>query len=95
VDTETTPVEVVPDSIDRLVQSWELSLRARNRSARTVEPYTDSLRQFSAFLVTAGMPTRVGSIKREHIEAYLVDVREGRAFDAISWATSQLPGLAA
>lgn len=74
MDTETAPVEVVADSIERLVQSWRLSLRARNRAPRTVELYTDSLAQFARYLHTAGMPTRMSSITREHVESYLADV---------------------
>lgn len=71
VESSTTPAA---DSVERLAQSWELSLWAANRSPRTVELYTDSLRQFDQFLKAVGMPTRVASVKREHVEAYLADV---------------------
>jgi site-specific recombinase XerD len=50
-------------------------LEALNRSPRTIESYIESVRQLAAYLVAQGMPTRVESIRREHIEAYLVDLR--------------------
>lgn len=68
----TTPTEA-PGSITRLARSWQLSLRASNKSARTVEGYTATLRLFREYLDAAGMPTAVEAITREHIEAYLVD----------------------
>lgn len=50
--------------------SWELSLRASNRAAATIEVYTSGLDLFAAFLVSTGMPTDVSKITREHVEAF-------------------------
>jgi len=57
-----------------LIPSWELSLRAANRSPRTIEQYVESAGQFAAFLTRTGMPIDAASIRREHVEAFLVEV---------------------
>jgi hypothetical protein len=46
-------------SIERLAESFEVSLRARNLSDRTIETYREAVRLFTAFLRSAGMPTEV------------------------------------
>lgn len=72
----SAPPQAPPGSLSRLGQSWNLSLRAAGRSPRTVEGYMATLRLFGDFLVAAGMPTEVASLRREHVEHYLVDVGE-------------------
>lgn len=66
---------VVFDEIGRLLPSWVIHLEAGNRSARTIRDYTDGVHQFERFLTGAGMPLSVSFISREHVEAFLVDVR--------------------
>ena len=58
-----------PDVLASLLRQWSRSLRARNRSARTVETYTDSAQELAAFA------RRHGHVKldRALIEAYLAD----------------------
>lgn len=65
-----------PDELGVLIESWELSLRAANRSERTRQQYLETAQQFLAFLVERGMPTRVSGITREHIETYQADLFE-------------------
>jgi site-specific recombinase XerD len=62
-----------------LLPSWRVSLRAQNRAPRTIEGYLKVATRFHAFLDAAGMPTRVASITREHIEAYLAALADGGA----------------
>src|SRR5689334_22080738 len=62
-----------------LAQSWELSLRALNRSPNTVAAYLTSLVQLTDFLAANGYPTRVRAIKKEHIEHWLAELAETRA----------------
>lgn len=57
-----------------LLPSWQRHLRAANLSPRTIQSYLEAARQFSAFLVLAGLPTEPAEIAREHVEAYLEDV---------------------
>lgn len=51
--------------------SWERSLRARNRSARTITVYLDAHRRFGAFLQSAQLSQDVTHITREHVEQFI------------------------
>ena len=57
-----------------LLSSFTRSLRARNLSERTVDTYTESLRQFTGFLVSQGMPTQLENVSREHVESLIEDL---------------------
>ena len=65
--------------IETLAPSWRLSLEAENKSPATLLSYGYATAQFAAFLRSAGMPTAVDKITREHVEAFLVDVIERRS----------------
>jgi site-specific recombinase XerC len=54
-----------------LLGSWRLHLEAANLSPRTIRAYTDDGAMFAAFLANRGMPTVVGNISREHVEAFI------------------------
>jgi site-specific recombinase XerD len=71
--------ETAPDDLGELTKSWDRSLRAANRSPNTREQYLTSARQLVAFLVEHGMPTGAASVRREHVEAFLVAVAERSA----------------
>lgn len=60
--------------IQTLARGFRLSLEAENKSPRTVETYTEATRLLGDFLEGRGMPTEVASIRREHVEAFLVDL---------------------
>lgn len=62
--------------ITNLIDSFELSLRAKRRSPKTVKAYTDTARMLAAFLAERGMPTEAAGVKREHVEAFIVDQLE-------------------
>jgi site-specific recombinase XerD len=62
--------------VRRLAASFEISLAARNLSPRTIKTYVEALRLFAAFLEAAGMPTRVATITREHVEAFITNELE-------------------
>ncbi len=65
--------------IDVLAPSWRLSLEAENKSPATLVSYGYATTQFAAFLRAKGMPTDVGAIAREHVEAFLVELIEQRS----------------
>jgi hypothetical protein len=65
--------------VDVLVPSWRPSLEAENKSPATLTSYTYATAQLSAFLRERGMPTDGGAIAREHVEAFLVHVRDTRS----------------
>ena len=67
-------VAVDVGDIRTLADSWRISLQARNLSPKTLGTYTESLESITAFVIANGMPTQVGSISREHIDAWLADL---------------------
>ena len=72
--TTTLPSTAAPGDLAGLVPSWELSLRAAHLAENTVAQYLESAGQLIDYLAAAGMPTRAAAVRREHVEAYLVDV---------------------
>lgn len=62
-----------------LLPSWSRHLQAERKSPRTIQSYGEAATQLISFLTTAGMPTSVDAIRREHVEAFLVDVLERRS----------------
>ena len=54
-----------------LIPSFERSLRAANKSAKTVQVYGEAATQLLAFLRERGMPTEVAKIGREHVESFI------------------------
>jgi Phage integrase, N-terminal SAM-like domain len=73
VSTRTNRVALEPDlgGIRRLAESFEIGLAARNLSPRTVKGYLESVRLLAGYLARSGMPTRLDSIAREHVEAFV------------------------
>jgi site-specific recombinase XerD len=65
------PAAVEVGDIAALIPSWERSLRAANKSPRTLETYSESVGQLQRFLAVSGMPTAVARIRREHVEAWI------------------------
>ncbi len=51
--------------------SYARHLRASNISPRTVQTYTEAVRQLDSFLLEHGMPREVARIRREHVEAFI------------------------
>jgi hypothetical protein len=74
-ETTITP-DLAPTDIGALLRGYELSLRARNRSPRTIMSYVQTVEIFRAFLVKVGMPTVVDRLTREHVEAFVADQLE-------------------
>ena len=67
------------DDLSALVASWRRSLAARRVSPATIDTYTTAVGQLAAFLHEKGMPETVGAIRREHVEAFVLDVLQHRA----------------
>lgn len=57
--------------LSTLIPDFERSLRAENKSPKTVAGYGEAARQLLGFLREHGMPTEVAKINREHIEAFM------------------------
>ncbi|MCA1696332.1 MAG: tyrosine-type recombinase/integrase [Actinobacteria bacterium] len=56
-----------------LVPSFERSLKARNRSPRTIRAYLESVRLFLAFLADDRLPETTSAVQRKHVEAFIAD----------------------
>jgi site-specific recombinase XerD len=54
--------------------SFVRHLKAENVSPNTILTYSLSVSQLLAFLESAGMPTTVAAIRREHVEAFIADL---------------------
>jgi hypothetical protein len=63
-------VESVGD-LSVLIPSFQRSLRAANKSAKTLATYSEACNQLLAFLRDSGMPTEVSKISREHVESFI------------------------
>lgn len=63
-------------SLRGLVISWRRHLEAENLSPNTIKLYTDAGNQLFDFLLLSGMPVEAERMTREHIEAFLVDLRQ-------------------
>ncbi len=59
--------------VDEYLESWGRRLRARNRSEKTIRGYGETVQLFLQFLRRHDMPTAVGEVKREHVEAFIAD----------------------
>ena len=55
------------------VVSFRLSLEATNRSPRTVETYTDSVRTLHGFLAAGGDAPPISKVNATHLRGFLVD----------------------
>jgi site-specific recombinase XerD len=73
---EQTTQALEVNDIAELLRGFELSLRAGNKSPKTVKGYTDSTRIFREYLARVGMPTQVDQINREHVESFMADQLE-------------------
>jgi site-specific recombinase XerD len=75
VDTVLQLLPEVPadNDIAEFVRGWSLSLRARNRSPKTIRGYLEAISLFRDFLMAREMPVAVDQLKREHVEAFIAD----------------------
>lgn len=62
-----------PTDLSPLIRSWERSLRARNRSVRTIQSYGESARRFESFLVRRKLSCALPDITREVVEEFIAD----------------------
>lgn len=56
-----------------VIPLWESTLRARNRSPRTIRSYGDTARLLVDFLRVNDLPTSASAISREHMELFIAD----------------------
>jgi site-specific recombinase XerD len=78
-DTASVAGDITP-----LSRSFARALHAANRSPRTVETYLAAVDQLTAYLLAHGMPSDVGSITREYIEAFVSELVDTRSASTAS-----------
>ena len=61
------------NDIAELRRGFEIALLARNRSPKTIKSYLEAIDLFREFVVSAGFPTTVSQINRDHVETFLAD----------------------
>src|SRR5208283_1853131 len=60
-------------TLETLIPSWERSLRAGNKSPKTIRAYGDSARQFEVFAREKLGVTAVNKMTRETVETFIAD----------------------
>lgn len=72
-------------SLAEALPSYRRHLAAENKAPSTIAVYATSVERLERYLLGKGMPTRLAGIRREHIEAWLVDLSErGKAAATLS-----------
>jgi site-specific recombinase XerD len=56
-----------------LNRSFRRTLEAENKSARTMEAYTDAVRLLASYCQAQGQPLLAGELRREHIQEFIAD----------------------
>jgi len=59
-----------------LADDWARSLRQGNKSPKTLETYMEAVHGLDRFLAERGMPQAIESVKREHVESFIIDLLE-------------------
>jgi site-specific recombinase XerD len=59
--------------LGEVIPAWERSLRARNRSPKTIRSYIDTAVLLESYLKRTGLPTDATTLEREHIETFIDD----------------------
>ena len=73
------------DTLGEVIADYRLSLHAAGKSKATRDVYGLALRYFDEYLSEQGMPRRLSSIRREHIESWLASLRDaGRSPATVS-----------
>jgi len=62
--------------IGKAILAYEIDLRAENKSLATIRWYTHKLRYFTEHLEQQGLSLEIAALRREHITAFLVRLRD-------------------
>lgn len=76
-------------TIESLLGDWGISLRAQGKSPATILSYRQVAESLGRYLSAAGMPRSVGSLRREHVEAWLADMTTAPATRAKCYRSAQ------
>jgi site-specific recombinase XerD len=70
-----------------LISSWQRHLRAKNKSPRTIDSYSESARRFVRFLADHGDATDLATVQQQHVERSGAARRQGYVSTRTSSAT--------
>jgi site-specific recombinase XerD len=68
--------DTAPSDLQTLLASWRRHLAAQRMSPATLATYSAAVRGLDAFLAEQAMPRAIGSISREHVEAFITNILE-------------------
>ncbi len=85
------------DSIDLefLTQHFELFNQTEGKSPKTIAWYNLALRQFHRFLVTAGIPTTLGSLSESDVRRFILFLQDKKRWQDNPYVPAQQDTLAA
>lgn len=75
-EANAVEAELSGTDVAELKRGFEVALRARNRSRRTIKSYLEAVDLFRTFALNEGFPTTVERISGEHIETFIADQLE-------------------
>jgi len=67
-------VDKITTAHQLLLDSFVRALRAENMSGRTIQTYSESIRQFSEYLGNKGIQPHPANITREHVESFITEL---------------------
>jgi site-specific recombinase XerD len=68
--------DLAVNDVDELRRGFDVTLRSRNRSPKTIKSYLEAIDLYREFAVRAGLPTTVDKITRDSIETFIADQLE-------------------
>ncbi len=72
--TNSTPIP--QDDLDLNIAAFRRHLDATDHARKTIRLYTDAATDLTKFLRAQGMPTTIRNVRREHVESYLIGLRD-------------------
>jgi site-specific recombinase XerD len=69
-------VDLAVNDIAELRRGFDVSLRSRNRSPKTIKSYLEAVDLYRDFAIKAGFPTAVDRINRDCVETFIADQLE-------------------
>ena len=77
--TLSTREDPLPGSVTQLASAYRRALEGQAKSPRTIQAYLEALVRLDAFLRRTDMPRRVALLRRDHLEAFIGDVRSSQS----------------
>ena len=71
-----TEQNLSPGDLRELRGFWQLALQSQGKSKNTLDVYLSAFDRFTEYLIAHAMPTEAASIRREHVESFIVHLLE-------------------